>query len=149
MQARRAGIDSLDEGTAWRIVHAATVAVLTWTTRDGATMCACVNPVFIDGHIYVTTSSDRAKVAALRRDPRCAMVFTSVEGSVTLQGHAAISEDPELTFMCLKALGEKHFPLDSAAQRVMMRHMNSPKRIALRITPGRLLSCDERRFAWY
>ena len=126
------------------LIDDANGCVVTWTRRDGHPAAAYVTHVVVDGEIYITSRERRAKNAALRRDPRTAVVFEIPgRGGVTILGRAEFSEDPALRRRIMNAMADraKH---QGAARETFIRNLDSPGRVVIRIVPDKYASRNER-----
>jgi PPOX class probable F420-dependent enzyme len=80
------------------------LGVLATIKSDGRPQLSPVQPAYVSGVIYVSTSEGTAKVANLRRDPRAAIEVTSsdgwawatAEGIATLTGPGTDPHGPEV-----------------------------------------------------
>ena len=85
-----------EEETA-QVITEAGGGTVTWLRRDGHPTAAYVQIEVVDGQIYTTSTNDRGKNKAWRRDPRTAWVFdVPNKGGVTAIGRVVFEEDPAL-----------------------------------------------------
>ena len=83
-----------EEETA-QVIKEAGGGTVTWLRRDGHPTGAYVQIEVVDGQIYTTSTNDRGKNKAWRRDPRTAWVFdVPNKGGVTAIGRVVFEEDP-------------------------------------------------------
>jgi len=72
-----------------------------WTTKDGHGMGVTMSYIWRKDRIWCTATEQRARMKALARDPRCAVVISSagvddeVSQSITFKGHAVLHKDQE------------------------------------------------------
>ncbi len=126
------------------LINDANGCVVTWTRRDGHPAAAYVTHVVVDGGIYVTSRERRAKNAALRRDPRTAVVFEIAgRGGVTILGRAEFSEDPAIRRRIMNAMADRA-KYQGAARETFIRNLDSPGRVVIRIVPEKYASRNER-----
>jgi hypothetical protein len=70
-----------------------------WSNSEGHPLGVIMNYVFRDGRFWLTASSQRARVPAVRRDPRVSVVVTSrgsgiaTSKSLTYKGRCVVHED--------------------------------------------------------
>ena len=70
-----------------------------WSNSEGHPLGVIMNYVFRDGRFWLTASSQRARVPAVRRDPRVSVVVTSrgsgitTSQSLTYKGRCVVHED--------------------------------------------------------
>lgn len=87
---------TLDDSAAWKLIETAHTGILTTTRRDGRPIALPVWFAVIDRRIYVRTPAGAAKLARLRRDPRCAFL---VEQGRHWSELAAVSVDALATIV--------------------------------------------------
>jgi hypothetical protein len=104
-----------------------------------------MNYVFRDGRFWLTASSQRARVPAVRRDPRVSVVVTSrgsgitTSKSLTYKGRCVVHEDEATKAWFYPALAAAVQPGDAAAAAAFVRHLDSPRRVVLEVVPeGRI-----------
>jgi hypothetical protein len=70
-----------------------------WSNSEGHPLGVIMNYVFRDGRFWLTASGQRARVPAVRRDPRVSIVVSSrgsgitTSKSLTYKGRCAVHED--------------------------------------------------------
>ena len=116
-----------------------------WSNSSGHPLGVIMNYVFRDGRFWLTASSQRARVPAVRRDPRVSIVVTSrgsgiaTTKSLTYKGHCVVHEDEATKSWFYPALAAAVRPGDPDAQAAFVRHLVSPRRVVLDIVPeGRI-----------
>src|SRR5882724_9444012 len=72
--------------------------VFTWRTADGWPVGVVMSYVWRDGKVWLTASSQRPRIAAVRRDDRVSVAISSTgtriaPATVTIKGHWAMLED--------------------------------------------------------
>src|SRR5579884_1264599 len=83
-----------DEQT-MQVIKEAGGGTVTWLRRDGHPAGAYVQIVVVDGQLYTTSTDDRGKNKAWKRDPRTAWVFdVAGKGGVTVIGKVEFVTDP-------------------------------------------------------
>src|SRR5688572_7049609 len=71
-------------------------AAMITVKADGTPHAVRVGLAVVDGKLWSSGTSDRARTAHLRRDPRCTLfVFDSAFASLTLETTATILDGPE------------------------------------------------------
>ena len=97
------------------IIAQARHAVVSWVTKEGKPSSAVMLYMVIDGVITITSTTNRAKYHAWRRNPAasfCIWEPGNIGRQVTLRGVVEISKDPELlrqftnAFLTMMAAGE-------------------------------------------
>jgi len=135
-----------------------------WITRDGSPMSVIMS--FLrdaDGTFWLTASSQRARIAAIRAEPRVSITVTSAGTSfdsgltVSYKGVATVHEDDETKRWFCPAMGRRltggdgsvRTVLDSgrgeAAAAEFANMLNSPRRVVVSVVPGLRISYDGRK----
>jgi nitroimidazol reductase NimA-like FMN-containing flavoprotein (pyridoxamine 5'-phosphate oxidase superfamily) len=116
-----------------------------WSNSDGHPLGVIMNYVFSDGRFWLTASSQRARVPAVRRDPRVSVVVTSrgsgitTSKSLTCKGRCVVHEDEATKAWFYPALAAAVRPGDAEAAAAFVRHLDSPRRVVLEVVPeGRI-----------
>ena len=116
-----------------------------WSNSEGHPLGVIMNYVFRDGRFWLTASGQRARVPAVRRDPRVSIVVTSrgsgiaTSKSLTYKGHCVIHEEEATKAWFYPALAAAVRPGDPDAQAAFVRHLDSPRRVVLEKEPeGRI-----------
>jgi len=90
---------TLDDEEVERIVDTATHTVVSWVTRDHQPVQAVMVYVELDGLLTVTSTTNRAKYHAWRRNPAASFCIwdpAEIGRQVTLRGRVGILRDDEL-----------------------------------------------------
>ncbi len=139
---------TLDESTEAELLQAQNELTFIWSNKEGWPVGVIMSYVFRDGKFWCTASSQRKRVAAVRRDPRVCVVVTSkgtsVEGSraVTYKGLCTLRDDPETKAWFYPALAEAINPHDADRARRFAKFLDSPRRIIFEITPDQRIGYD-------
>ncbi len=127
-----------------------------WITKDGSPMAVIMSYLRDDdGVFWMTASSQRKRVPAIRRDGRVALVITSPGTSmgpgrtVTYKGHATVLDDAETKAWFYPALAERLYGRRGDQDRVdeFAKMLDSPRRIVIRVDPGLRVGYDGRKMA--
>jgi hypothetical protein len=139
------GLDPLVEE---RLLSAQTECTFVWSSKSGWPLGVVMSFLVRDGRFWLTASSQRGRVAALRSDPRAAIVVSSAgtelgpQKSVTYRGTCAIHDDRPTKDWFYPALGLRRFPSDAAYRREFVRRLDSPRRVILELVPGERIAYD-------
>jgi len=93
----------------------------------------------LDGKIMLTTTKNRDKVKAFRRNPAISVCFQNAEGSkhVTVRGYVEFSEDPELVRRWITSFVESYGSSLSAEEKQLeIARYSSPDRLILIVHGG-------------
>lgn len=122
-----------------------------WSNKEGWPVGVIMSYVFADGCFWMTLSSQRARVPAMRRDPRCAVCVTSkgtelgANQTVTYKGTCEILDDDETKAWFYPALAKAIRPNDEQAARNFAGFLDSPRRVIFKITPTQRIGYDGRK----
>ena len=104
-----------------------------------------MNYVFRDGRFWLTASGQRARVAAVRRDPRVSIAVSSLGSgisarkSLTYKGRCIVHDDEKVKAWFYPELAAAVRPGDAEAAAAFVRHLDSPRRVVFEIVPeGRI-----------
>jgi pyridoxine/pyridoxamine 5'-phosphate oxidase len=89
----------LDDAEVNEILHKATHAVVSWVTKDNKPVSAVVVYVLVDGVITITSTTNRAKYHAWRRNPAASFCIwdpDNIGRQITLRGNIEIIQSAEL-----------------------------------------------------
>lgn len=138
----------LKEEECEELLRTAAECVFCWGTKDGAPMGVIMGYVWRDGRLWTTATSQRARIKAIRRDPRCAAVVTSTgttlppARTLTLKGRCVIHEDDETKKWFYLALAATIVTEPGPALDAFIEHLDSPLRVILEVIPEKTISCD-------
>ena len=89
----------LSDDAVGAVINKASHAVVSWVTRNAEPVSAVMLYVVIDGRITVTSTTNRAKYHAWRRNPAASFCIwdpETIQRQVTLRGRIEIMQDTEL-----------------------------------------------------
>ena len=141
----------LSEKECEELLRAQSECTFCWTTKDGAPMGVIVGYVWRDGRLWTTATSQRPRIAAVRRDGRCAVVVTSTGAAlppartVTLKGRCVVHEDEETKRWFYPALAARIVTQPGPARDAFIQHLDSPLRVVIEVIPHKVISCDAMR----
>lgn len=138
----------MDQAGIDEVIAAAPGCVVTWVAQNGRAMGVWVSHAVIDGEVWVTTTGNRSKTRAWKRDPRVAAVFAVPgKGSVTLLGRVELSDDPAQRTRFLLALCDK-LGLAEDLRELWLKHMDTEGRVTGPIIREKYITFDERKLVW-
>ena len=130
---------------AWKVIASTPGCTVTWTRRDGHPLGVWVSHAVLDGDLYVTTTANRPKTNAWKRDPRMSAVFAKPgTGSVTVVGRVEPRDEPGLQRRFLEALCEM-LSIAPANRESWISHMDTGGRVVCRVAVEKLITFDERK----
>lgn len=119
-----------------------------WSTKDGWPVGVIMSFVWRDGRIWLTSSKQRKRIAAVQRDDRVSVIISGLGtpmGSgktVTLKGHVRLHDDAETKRWFYPALAAAIFPGNERRQLSFSRFLDSPGRVILEVAPVGTISHD-------
>lgn len=119
-----------------------------WSTRDGWPVGVIMSYVWRDGRLWLTSSKQRKRIAAVQRDDRVSVIVSGLGtpmGSgktVTLKGRVRLHEDADTKSWFYPALAAAIFPGNERRQQSFSRFLDSPARVILEVTPVGSISHD-------
>jgi general stress protein 26 len=119
-----------------------------WTNKDGHGLGVIMNFVAKDGRIWLTATSQRARIKALRRDPRASVVISSTGTDMgpgkqlTYKGRVVLHEDQETKDWFYPAMGEVISPYPAPTLEAAIKHLDTPLRVVLEFIPEKAIKFD-------
>ena len=142
---------TLDNADEEMMLKLQTECTFIWANKEGWPLGVIMSYVWAKGYFWITLTSQRARVPAMRRDNRCAVCVTS-KGSkagqnqtVTYKGRCEILEDDETKAWFYPALAAALNPKDEQWQRNFVGFLDSPRRVIFKITPTQRIGYDGRK----
>jgi hypothetical protein len=122
------------------VIGEAAGCTVTWLRRDGHPAAAYVQSIVLDGQLYITSTADRGKNLAWRRDPRTTAVFEApLKGGVTLLGRVEFDADPALRRRVFAAMADG-VGVEGEARERYLSHISTASREVIRIIPEKYVT---------
>ncbi|MCG8588581.1 MAG: pyridoxamine 5'-phosphate oxidase family protein [Proteobacteria bacterium] len=137
----------LDEADGEKLLTTHNECVFMWGTRDHWPVGVIMSYVWRDGRFWLTATSQRKRIAAVRRDPRVSVVVTSTgtklgpNRTITAKGHCTLHDDAETKAWFYPALGDALFP-KSPHRDAFVEMLDSPRRLVLEVKPEKWITYD-------
>lgn len=131
------------------IVRRADLVVVSWVTRQSEPVTALLRYALLDGDIVVTSTTNRAKYHAWRRNPATSFTIWDPDDSgrvVTFRGHVEFLDDPDgdlvqrWTAAFLRQMFRAEVPQEVVDDQVP--RMAAPDRHFMRLEVERTLTHD-------
>jgi general stress protein 26 len=119
-----------------------------WSNKEGWPVGVIMSYVWRKGRFWLTASNHRARIAAVRRDPRVCIVVTSTGSSlprnkaITWKGTCTLHESDEMKQWFYPELAGAIFPHDEARRAAFETFLDSPRRIILEVEPTQRIGYD-------
>jgi hypothetical protein len=139
----------LDPETQEKILLEQNECSFVWGPKDHWAVGVIMTYVWRDGKFWLTATSQRARIAAIKRDPRVSIIVSSVgtsigpARSITAKGRVRILEDRATLDWVLPAVSAAILPdAPQAMKDAFTKMMDSERRIVLEITPEKWVTFD-------
>lgn len=138
----------LDDDTEQEMLDAQNECTFIWSNKEGWPVGVIMSYVFHDGKFWLTATSQRARISAVRRDPRVCIVVTSTGSkmarnkTVTYKGTCTVHDDRETMDWFYPALAAALQPNNAAGQALFAKFLDSPRRVVLEVTPTQRIGYD-------
>jgi general stress protein 26 len=138
----------LDPEREKELLHAAGECTFIWSNKEGWPVGVIMSYVFVDGKFWLTASSQRARISAVRRDPRVCIVVTSTGSkmarnkTVTYKGTCTVRDDQETKDWFYPALAKAIRGDDVEGAKVFEKFLDSPRRVILEVEPTQRIGYD-------
>lgn len=138
----------LDDDAEQAMLDAARECVFQWTTKAGEPFGVIMSFLEKDGTFWLTAAERRARISAIRRDPRVAITVTSVgsglRGGMTgsYKGTATVHKSQEVKDWFYPEFCAKIRAGDEAARDAFQAHLDSPDRVIIEVVPHYKLTFD-------
>ena len=143
----------MDEEKRERLYALQTECAICWTTKDGWPIGVIHHYLWRDGKIWATCASQRKRVPALRRNPKSCVIIsaqgTALGGNqtVTLKTRCRVREDRETKDWFYPALAGRLTGGGEQGRDLMVRMLDTPRRVILELTPEKYISYDGTKLA--
>ncbi len=123
-----------------------------WANREGWPVGVVMSYVWREGRFWLTASSQRARISAVRRDPRVCVVVTSTGSpiprnkAITWKGRCTVHDEAETKAWFYPELARALQP-DEARAAQFVRYLDSPRRVVLEVTPTQRIGYDGAKMA--
>ena len=122
------------------------VCAVCWPTSDGWPVGVTHRYVWERERIWVTTSSQRHRVAALRRRPKSCVIISGdgtelgPDRTITLKTTCTVHDDRPTLEWFYEAFSKALHPDDERAQQGLVAMLDTSRRVVLELTPVKAIS---------
>ena len=119
-----------------------------WANREGWPVGVIMSYIWRDGRFWLTASSQRARISAVRRDPRVCIVVTSTGSplprnkAITWKGTCKVHDDVETKAWFYPEFAAALYPGNEAGQASFVSFLDSPRRVILEVAPTQRIGYD-------
>ncbi len=135
-----------------RLLLAHNECTFIWSNKDGWPVGVIMSYVWRRGRFWLTASAQRARVAAVRRDPRVCIVVTSTGSplprnkTVTWKGTCTLHEDDDTKAWFYPELAGALQP-DPVRAETFRTFLDSPRRVIFEVEPIQRIGYDGAKMA--
>lgn len=119
-----------------------------WTNKAGQGVGVIMNFVARDGRIWLTATSQRPRIKALKRDPRASVVISSMGTDMgpgkqlTYKGRVVLHEDQATKDWFYPAMAEVITPYPAPTVEAAIKHLDTPLRVVIEFIPESAIKFD-------
>jgi general stress protein 26 len=141
-------IYDLDQADEEALLLAHNECTFIWSNKEGWPVGVIMSYVWRKGAFWLTASSQRARISAVRRDPRVCIVVTSTGSpvqrnkAITWKGTCTVHDDDETKAWFYPELSAAIRPGDEKGQAYFTKFLDSPRRVILRVEPTQRIGYD-------
>lgn len=139
----------LDDDTREMILREQNECSFVWGTKDHWPIGVIMSYLWHDGKFWLTATSQRARIHAVRRDPRVSVIISSIglpigsSRSITVKGRVELIDDDETKKWFYPALAAA---IMKGAPQEMVDHfaamLDSERRLIMVVTPEKWITYD-------
>ena len=139
---------TLDPDVEERLLLAHNECTFIWSNNEGWPVGVIMSYVWRKGKFWLTASSQRARVAAVRRDPRVCIVVTSTGSpmprnkAITWKGTCVLHYSQEVKDWFYPELAAALNPDDPVRAAQFKSFLDSPRRVIFEVTPTQRIGYD-------
>lgn len=138
----------LDDDVEEQLLLAHNECTFIWSNKEGWPVGVIMSYVWRHGSFWLTASSQRARISAVRRDPRVSVVVTSTGSplprnkAVTWKGTCVIHDDRDVKDWFYPDLAQALRGSDPVQRDAFARFLDSPRRVILEVKPIQRIGYD-------
>jgi hypothetical protein len=137
-----------------RLLSTQTECTFCWRTADGWPIGIIMSYVWRESQVWMTASSQRPRVSAVKRDDRVSVVVSSAgtdlpPQTVTIRGRCRILEDAGTKAWFYRVLAQVLIPGNAVRQQRFIAMLDSPRRVVMAVKPEKLITFDSVKMGQY
>ena len=138
---------TLDADVEEQLLLAHNECTFIWSNKEGWPVGVIMSYVWRKGAFWLTASGQRARVAAVRRDPRVCVVVTSTGSplprnkAITWKGTCTVHDSQEVKDWFYPELSAALNP-DPVRAEQFQSFLDSPRRVVFEVTPTQRIGYD-------
>jgi len=144
----------LDPRDCEHLLKTQTECSFVWRMGDGWPIGVVMSYVWYDGKLWMTASSQRPRIGAIRRDNRVCVVVSSAgipmrPCTATIRGWCTVHEDAATKRWFYPDLAKALLPDDTDRQKRFIAMLDSPRRVVLCVEPEKFITFDSGKMGEY
>ncbi len=138
----------LDDDLREEILRKQIECVFIWGPKDHWAVGVLMTYIWKDGRFWVSATSQRKRIAAIKRDPRVSVVVTShgtdlgPAKGITCKGRAILHTDRETLDWFLPACAAINIPTAGQLQDAFAKMMDTERRVVIEVVPEKWITFD-------
>jgi len=138
----------LDDDVEEQLLLAHNECTFIWANKEGWPVGVIMSYVWRKGRFWLTASSQRARIHAVRRDPRVCIVVTSTGSpmprnkAITWKGTCTLHDDRDTKDWFYPELAAALQPGEPERQAMFVKFLDSPRRVVLEVEPTQRIGYD-------
>lgn len=130
------------------LVERQTECTFIWSGRDGHPLGVIMNYIYRRDRFWLTATTLRARIAAIRRDPRVSIAISSkgadisARRSLTYKGTCIVHDDQATLDWFVADFSRAMRPDNQAAAEAFADHLRSPGRVVIELIPDVRIGFD-------
>ncbi|MDH3706283.1 MAG: hypothetical protein OES57_09465 [Acidimicrobiia bacterium] len=138
----------LDDEQRERLFALQRVCSVCWSTRDGWPVGVTHRYIWARDRIWVTTSSQRARVTALRARPQSCVIISGdgtemgPDRTITIKTLCTVHDDRETLEWFFDEFSRAVVPDDDSGRAGLRKMLDTPRRVVLELEPVTFISYD-------
>jgi hypothetical protein len=138
----------LDDDLREEILRKQIECTFIWGPKDHWAVGVLMTYIWKDGRFWVSATSQRKRISAVKRDPRVSIVVSShgtdlgPAKGITAKGRAIVHEDRETLDWFLPACAAINIPTAGQLQDAFAKMMDTEKRVVIEVVPEKWITFD-------
>ncbi len=138
----------LDPDMQEKLLETQNECAFVWGTKDHWPVGVMMSYLWRDGRFWLTATSQRKRIAAVRRDPRVSVIVSGVgteigpARTVTAKGHCILHDDDETKEWFYPALAIAIMGGQSELSDMFAKMLDSERRLIFEVVPEKWITYD-------
>jgi hypothetical protein len=138
----------LDDDVEQELLLAHNECTFIWSNKEGWPVGVIMSYIWRDGRFWLTASSQRARISAVKRDPRVCVVVTSTGSplprnkAITWKGICTVHDSQEVKDWFYPDFATALRGDDPARRDPFVEFLDSPRRVVLEVEPTQRIGYD-------